>query len=120
MSSVKSHRDLEVWKVAVGLAKDLYEVTERFPKGEQFGLVAQMRRNAVSIPSNIAEGAARHGTKELIQFLYIAAGSASELDTQMEIAKAVGIGSGNEIDRLQTETERVAMMLRALIRSLKS
>jgi four helix bundle protein len=74
---VKSHEDLEVWQVAVALAKQLYELTAASPREERFGLTAQLRKSAVSIPSNIAEGAARQGTKESVQFLYISAGSAS-------------------------------------------
>jgi four helix bundle protein len=79
---VKTHRDLDVWRTAIDLAKDVYEVTQRYPKEEVFGLVAQMRRCAVSIPSNIAEGAARNSRKEFLQFLHIALGSAAELDTR--------------------------------------
>jgi four helix bundle protein len=66
---MKTHKELDVWQVSVELAKEVYQVTRGFPKDEQFGLVAQMRRSAVSISSNIAEGAARQGTKEFIQYL---------------------------------------------------
>jgi four helix bundle protein len=79
---VKTHRDLDVWRTAIDLAKEIYEVTRHYPKEEVFGLVAQMRRCAVSIPSNIAEGAARNSRKEFLQFLHIALGSAAELDTR--------------------------------------
>ncbi|MCL0074336.1 four helix bundle protein, partial [Dehalococcoidia bacterium] len=83
---MKTHKDLEVWKEAVKLSVICYDMTKGFPREEQFGLVSQMRRAAISIASNIAEGAARAGNKEFIQFLYISLGSASELDTQIEIA----------------------------------
>ena len=80
---------------------------------------AQLRRGAVSIASNIAEGAARQGTKEFVQFLYITAGSASELDTQLEIAKGLPLTSSLDLTALQSQAEGVAKMLRAMIRSLK-
>lgn len=83
---MKTHKDLEVWKKSVEFVTDLYKVTQDFPKEEFYGLTSQMRRAAVSIPSNIAEGSARQGNKELVQFLYIALGSAVELDTQLIIA----------------------------------
>lgn len=84
---MNSHKDLKVWQEAVQLSVVCHYVTSRFPREEQFGLVSQMLRAAISIASNIAEGAARTGSKEFIQFLYISLGSASELDTQIEIAR---------------------------------
>ncbi|RTY92279.1 four helix bundle protein [Flavobacterium sp. GT3R68] len=80
------HKDLEVWKKSMDLVVSLYQITKRFPDSEKYGLTSQMTRAAVSIPSNIAEGAARKGNKELLQFLYIAIGSLSELETQYLIA----------------------------------
>ena len=85
-----------------------------------YGLVAQMRRSAVSIPSNIAEGAARRGDKEFSHFLYIALGSASELDTQLEIAKEVGFGDQTEIGAVQQSLDQVSKMIQGLIRSVKT
>ena len=79
---MRNHKDLNVWKSSIQLAKQVYHVTDEFPKEETYGLVSQMRRAAVSVASNIAEGAARRGTREFIRFLHMAAGSASELDTQ--------------------------------------
>jgi len=76
-----THKDLDVWKLGIKLVQDIYMHTKSFPKEEVYGLTSQLRRSAVSIPSNIAEGYARAGNKELIQFLYIALGSPSELDT---------------------------------------
>lgn len=75
MEKNSNHKDLEVWKYAMSLAKEIYIVTEDFPKSEQFGIISQIRRSAVSIPSNIAEGAARQSNKEFVQFLYMALGS---------------------------------------------
>ena len=103
MSALKSHKDLQAWQLAVSLAQQVYAATKRFPKDDRYGLTMQIRRSAVSIASNIAEGAARHGTKEFVQFLYIASRSASELDTQLEIAKGRITGSLEEIAVLQQQ-----------------
>jgi len=80
---VKTHRDLDVWKNRIELVKKIYILTKDFPKEEIYTLTSQIRRSAISIPSNIAEGAARNSKKEFIQFLYIALGSAAELETQL-------------------------------------
>jgi four helix bundle protein len=80
------HKNLDVWKKSMDLVEVIYKMTQQFPDAEKFGLTSQMRRSAVSIPSNIAEGAARKGDKELIQFLYLALGSIAELETQYLIA----------------------------------
>ena len=82
----RGHKKLDVWRVSVALATHIYQVTEKFPKTEVYGLTSQMRRAVVSIPTNIAEGAARSSSKESAQFLNIAGVSLSELDTQIEIA----------------------------------
>ena len=84
------HKELDVWKKSINLVKKIYEITEFFPKEENFGLVSQIKRSAVSIPSNIAEGCARKSDKELMQFLYIALGSLAELETQLIISKELG------------------------------
>ncbi|MBN2780856.1 MAG: four helix bundle protein [Candidatus Marinimicrobia bacterium] len=83
---MKTHRDLEVWKFSIDFVDKIYDLTDKFPKWERFDLGSQMRRAAVSISSNISEGAARHYDKEFIQFLYQALGSTSELETQIIIA----------------------------------
>ena len=80
------HKDLDVWKKSMDLGESVYKLTQDFPETEKFGLTTQMRRSAVSIPSNIAEGTARKGDKELLQFLYIAIVSHAELETQYLIA----------------------------------
>lgn len=82
---INSHKDLKVWQESMALVENIYQITKSFPSNEQFGLVAQMRRCAISIPSNIAEGAGRKGSKEFVRFLYISMGSLSELETQFEI-----------------------------------
>ena len=91
-----NHKDLEVWKKSMDLVETIYKLTQTFPDSEKFGLTSQMRRSAVSIPSNIAEGSARKGDKELIHFLHIALGSLSELDTQYTIAVRINYTSKEE------------------------
>ena len=86
---MKTHKDLDIWRLGIELVKEVYLLTDTFPVSEKFGLSSQIQRCAVSIPSNIAEGAARQGRKEYIQFLYIALGSLSELETQIIIAKEI-------------------------------
>ena len=114
--SVKTHKDLDVWKKAMELAERLYLLTGKFPKEEQFGLVAQIRRSAVSIPSNIAEGAARNSNKEFIQFLYVALGSLSEVETQLLLAQRLKLV--NEATVFD-DIESIRKMLLGLIRFLK-
>ena len=116
---MKSHKDLEVWRASIDLAREIYELTQAYPKEEQYGIVSQMRRAAVSVASNIAEGAARQGNKEFLQFLYIALGSASELDTQIEISRKIGFSDGHRLDEVQKHLETISKMLQGLIRSVK-
>ena len=78
---IKTHKDLDVWKLSIQLVKNIYQLTSKFPSEEKFGLVAQIRRAAVSIPSNISEGEARNSDKDYIRFLYISLGSLSEIET---------------------------------------
>lgn len=91
------HKDLEAWKKSIELVKDVYSITKDFPSNEQFGLVSQMRRAAVSIPSNLAEGAARFSDKESIRFLEISLGSLAELETQIIIAKELNFIKENQV-----------------------
>jgi len=117
---MKSHKDLDVWKAAIILAKNTYKATATFPKEEIFGMTAQMRRCSISIASNIAEGAARQGNKEFIQFLHIALGSAAELETQLIIAGEVELGIPAEVKSLDDDLMRIRQMLRGLVKSLKA
>lgn len=87
---MKDHKDLNAWKVGMDFVAQVYALTKGFPKEEIYGLTSQLRRAAVSIPSNISEGAARNSTKEFVQFLYIALGSAAEAETQLLIAQRLG------------------------------
>jgi len=116
MESGKPHRRMEVWQQAMLLVESIYAATASFPKEEMFGLVSQMRRAAISIPSNIAEGAARSGDKEYLHFLSIARGSLSELDTQLEIARRLGfLAEGHVLFDL---TDRVGRLLNGFINKL--
>jgi four helix bundle protein len=106
----KPHRKLVAWQKAMDLSVLTYRLTDTFPRSELFGLGSQMRRSAVSIASNLAEGAARRGRKEMLQFLNIARGSLSELDTQFEVAFRVGYISEiekNRLDALMREVDRL-------------
>jgi four helix bundle protein len=87
---VKTHKDLKIWTESIDMVTNIYKLTSSFPKEEMYGLTSQIRRSAVSVPSNIAEGAARKNKKEFRQFLYIALGSLSELETQLLAARNIG------------------------------
>ena len=115
---IKTHKDLLVWKRSVDLATKIYSITEKFPKTEIYGLVSQMRRSAVSIPSNIAEGRSRGTRKDFAQFLRIALGSTTELETQTEISKNLKFLNESEYSQITSETNEIGMMLRAIIRKL--
>lgn len=94
--TIKSFRDLKIWKEGIEVVKKVYNITKKFPKEEQYGLSSQMRRAAVSIPSNIAEGFRRKHNKEYIQFLNIALGSCAELETQLVIARELEYINNNQ------------------------
>lgn len=115
---IRPHRNLDVWKQSMRLTRDIYEVTAVFPKTESYGLTSQMRRAAISIPSNIAEGAGRKGQKEFLQFVNIAQGSASELDTQIELSKIIGYLDSERAERLSQQLMSVSKMLYGLARSI--
>jgi four helix bundle protein len=119
MVDSRAHRKLEVWKKSMAFVKDVYQATEVFPNSEVYGLVSQMRRAAVSIPSNLAEGAARKGTKEFKQYLNIAQGSISELDTQIELASMLNYIDENLYNNLMDGLKTISKMLFGLSRSLK-
>ena len=112
-----NHKDLDVWKKAIGLVKDVYEVTNGFPADERFGITQQIRRAAVSVPSNIAEGSGRSGDKELLKYLYIALGSLAELETQFIISLELKFCGNKEI---LEKIEEVRKMAIGLIKYMKS
>ncbi len=114
----RPHRNLDVWKMAMEFVKDIYETTESFPNAEMYGLTSQMRRASISIPSNLAEGAARKGNKEFRQFLNIAQGSISELDTQIELALMLNYLNNGVYDELMAKLSTISKMLFGLSRSL--
>ncbi|QFG53752.1 four helix bundle protein [Chryseobacterium sp.] len=115
-----THKDLDVWKRSVELVTTVYYLTSEFPKEEIFGLTNQIRRASVSIPSNIAEGAARNSDKEFIRFLYISLGSNQELDTQMLIARNLNYLSTDKYSSVANEVETIGKQLITLIKYLKS
>jgi len=112
-------RDLVVWKKSMQLAVGIYELTKEFPREEIYGLTSQMRRSAVSIPSNIAEGQGRANPAEFRQFISIARGSNCELQTQLELALALKFGNPAAIDLAQQLSEEIRKMLYGLLSSLK-
>ena len=110
-----NHKDLDVWKESMTLAKSIYSITAKFPKGELYGLTSQMRRCSISIPSNIAEGAARTSDKEFIQFLYISLGSLSELETQVLLAHDLGfLKDISIIDQIASVRKRILGLIKYL------
>ena len=114
---IKNHKDLEVWKKSMDLVSNIYKITESFPNKELYGLTNQIRRAAVSVPSNIAEGAARSSKKEFIQFLYIALGSLSEFETQIIIANRLEYL--NNLDTLLEDLKFSQKLVNGLIYYLK-
>ena len=116
--SGKPHERLEAWKSAMELVEVIYRVTAMFPSQEQYGLVSQMRRAAVSVPSNLAEGAARDGSREFARFLAIARGSLSELDTQYQIAIRLGFVKSDQ-NQIEPLMERTSKLVSGLHKKMK-
>ena len=116
---MRNHKDLIVWQKSMALVRRVYEITRAFPHEEMFGLTSQMRRAAVSIPSNIAEGYGRIYDKERINFLSIALGSASELETQLMISEDLGFTADGDNAELSSLNNEVIRMLTSLIRGIR-
>jgi len=114
----RHYKELKIWQKGMWLAKLVYELTQRFPDGERFGLVSQMRRAAVSIPSNIAEGQARQGRGEFLQFLSHAYGSSAELETQTLLSVQLGFCRSGEIEKVIREIDEIQKMVVAIRRKL--
>ena len=112
----KPHKKLEAWKQAMDLAVEVYRVTENFPADERFGLTGQARRSAVSVPCNIAEGTARQSRKELLNFLSVARGSLSELDTLCELSQRLGYLASDEAAAMDVRLDHTGRLLSGLIR----
>jgi four helix bundle protein len=114
-----SFRDLKVWQRSMTLVEEIYGITRSFPRHEQFGLTSQLRRAAVSIPSNIAEGKRRKKQRVYLNHLDVALGSQGEVELQLEIAKRIGFLSPHDYGRLQTLVEEVGRMLNGLITAVQ-
>ena len=114
----QNYKDLVVWQKGIALAKTIYQLTSKFPAEEKFGLVSQMRRAAVSIPSNIAEGQARHTTGEFIQFISHAEGSTAELETQLILSLELGFAITDSAQPAFTLLDDIRRMLNGLRRKL--
>jgi len=112
---MKTHCDLNVWNDSIDLVKEIYKITIKFLKEEIYGLTSQIKRAVISIPSNIAEGAARQTDKEFIQFLYIALGSSSEVETQLIIANKLNFITTEDLNCLLHKIKKVKKMLNGLI-----
>jgi len=118
--SIESYRDLDVWKQGIRLSLAIYRFTSEFPRHEQFGLVSQLRRCAVSIPSNIAEGHARLSTRDYLRHISIAPGSLVELETQLLISQELRYGEQNLIQDLQVTADKLGKQLKSLSKALQS
>jgi four helix bundle protein len=114
---MKNHKDLDVWKKSIDLVAQIYDISKSFPKEEVYGLQSQIRRAAISVPSNISEGASRNSKKEFIQFLYIALGSSSEIETQIVVAQKIGYLP--DVEKVLLNIEDIKKMLNGLISYLK-
>jgi four helix bundle protein len=118
-SKIKSFRDLDVWKLGMEIVTEVYELTKSLPKEEAYGLVSQMRRAAISIASNIAEGFNRYHNKEYKQFLFIALGSCAELETQVEVCRLLAYIDQETRDKLIDQFDHEGRMINNLIKCLK-
>ena len=120
MPEIRSYKDLDVWKSAMTLAVDCYAVTKDFPRDEVFGLTAQIKRAAVSIAANIAEGYGRESTPSFIHFLRISQGSLKELETHIMLSERLGFVTAEHTAPIFADIEKGGRMLRNLIRSLEA
>jgi four helix bundle protein len=117
--TIKSYRDLDVWKKSVLLVTEIYKTTANFPKEEIYGLTSQIKRSAVSVPSNIAEGRGKRSTRDFIRFLNISYGSLCELETQLIIANNLALLKTTDLETLLNASSEIARMLNGLINSLE-
>jgi four helix bundle protein len=114
----RSYQDLEVWKLSINFVKEIYRLTEKFPPIEIYGLTNQIRRAAVSIPSNIAEGQGRSSAKEFRQFLAIALGALAEIETQLIVTREINLLGSEETEPLLVAIDRIRKMIRGLSKSI--
>jgi four helix bundle protein len=115
---MKTHKDLLVWQKSIVLVTEIYLLTKDFPKGELYGIISQIRRSSISVPSNIAEGAGRKSSKEFKQFLFIALGSLSELETQIMIAKNLKYIDQEKSDKINIEILSLIKMIPSPIKTI--
>lgn len=115
----RGYQDLQVWQKAMDMVDEVYKLTQKFPQEERFGLISQLRRSAVSIPSNIAEGSSRRSTKEFIRFVDIAYGSLAEVETQLLIAQRQEYVSEEEVEIVFDAAAEIGRMLNGLFASLE-
>ncbi len=116
---MRSHEKLDVWKRSIDFVVEVYRLTESFPLDEKFGLTSQIRRASVSIPANIAEGAARESDKEFVRFLSIAQGSTSEVETEMLIANRLGYITSQKHVAIKSSLDDIGRMITGLSKHLK-
>jgi four helix bundle protein len=119
MGEIRSHRDLNVWRLGMEIAERIYALTQSFPNEEKFGITNQLRRAAASVPANVAEGNGRDSTKEYLRFLSIAVGSLAEIETFLELAVRLHFGDRDKINELVDLIGEERRMLRGLQRSLR-
>ncbi len=119
MEKIKNFKQLKIWQKGIGIVKDIYQLTKRFPKYELYGLTSQMRRAAISIPSNVAEGFKRRHNKEYTQFLHITSGSAAELETQLIISKELGFIGEDKLEANLEKLDHISRMISSLLNKLK-
>lgn len=119
MEKIRNFKDLKIWQKGIEIIKDVYTLTRHFPREELYGLTSQVRRSAISIPSNIAEGFKRYHNKEYSQFLHIALGSAAELETQLIIAKELGFITEDKLTDILEKLDHVSKMISSLLNKLK-
>ncbi|MFC2124062.1 four helix bundle protein [Bacteroidota bacterium] len=116
---LQSFKQLKTWRAAHNLVLSIYSNTKSFPKEEKFGLISQIRRAAVSIPANIAEGRSRYGIKEFLRFLYISRGSLEEVKYLLILSKDLGFLANDSYSQLEDQTDETGRLLNAMINSLK-
>lgn len=117
---IKSYKDLKIWNRSIELVTDVYDITSLFPKDETYGLISQIRRSAISIPSNIAEGFTRYYNKEYRQFLYISLGSCAELETQLVIANRLNYLEADIKSKISNDLEIICKMITNLIKKINN
>ena len=118
MENIRTHKDLLIWQKSIDFVVEVYGITNLFPKSELFALTNQIRRCVTSIPANIAEGSGRKGNKEFVQFLHIALGSSTELETFLIISKKLNYINDNIFEKLNEQLSEIIRMLIGLIKSL--